>query len=209
MAKSMQHWNGDQLVVIDTETSGLDPSWHELLQIAIVPLDSNCQVRQDVQIFYINIKPEAPERADPDAMRVNKLDLADLVLQGHDCEKAKDLLVEWVNTLGLPYTDYGNRKRLIPLGQNYSFDKGFIEQWLGSSLYNSLFHYHYRDTQVAASFLNDHAAMHAEKVPFSKTGLAWLAKTFNIQNSQHHDALNDCRVTAEVYRQLLMRGGLV
>jgi DNA polymerase III epsilon subunit-like protein len=195
--------------IIDIETTGLDPAWNEIVQIAIVPLDSNCQVRQDVSVFYINIKPEAPERADPEAMKVNKLNLADLVMNGHDCEKAKDLLIEWVGTLGLPYTKFGNRKKLIPLGQNYSFDKGFIEQWLGHALYSDLFHYHYRDTQIAAAYLNDYAAMHAEKVPFSKTGLSWLAKKFNVTNTNHHDALNDCRVTAEIYRQLLMRGGLV
>lgn len=209
MAKSMGHWNGHQLAVIDIETTGLDSAWHEMVQIAIVPLDSDIRVRNDVSIFYINLKPEFPERADPKAMQVNGLDVADLVLNGHDSERAKDMLVEWTDSLGLPYTKYGNRKKLIPLGQNYSFDKGFIEQWLGYDLYSTLFHYHYRDTQIAAAYVNDQAAMQAEKVPFNKINLAWLANKLNIANTNHHDALNDCRVTAEIYRQLLLRGGLV
>ena len=206
MANSMYHWNGSQICAIDTETTGLNPHFHEIIQLCILPLDSNLYPRQDVLPFYVEIIPENPERIDPEAMKVNKLNLEKLLRNGFDQEKVKDLLEQWIEKLGLPYTKYGNRKKIIPLGQNYAFDKAFIINWLGAELYNEFFHYHHRDTMCAAAYLNDKAAMHAEKVPFSKLKLTWLAYKLNIEYNNKHDALDDCRVTAEVYRKLLKRG---
>jgi len=206
MPKSMQHWNGNQLCAIDTETTGLDANWHEMIQIAILPLDSTIKPRQDVLPFYIEVAPEHPERANPKALRVNRKSLAEVTERGHDREKAKDLLEEWIKTLGLPTTKYGNPKKIIPLGQNYAFDMSFLKTWLGIELYNDLFDYHYVDTMITAHFLNDRAAAHAERVPFSKTNLQWLARTLGVRRDRAHDALQDCLSTADVYRLMIQQG---
>jgi len=206
MPKCMQHWNGNQVCVIDTETTGLEPGWHDIVQVCILPLDSNFEPRQDVIPFYLNLKPDSPERADPEALKINGLKLAELAIKGIDTEKAKDLLDAWIEKLDLPYTKYGNRKRIIPLGQNYSFDLGFMKAWLGVDRYGELFDYHYRDTMPAALYLNDRAAMHAESVPFPKVNLRYLASTLKIPYERKHDALEDCRVTAIVYKRMVEQG---
>jgi len=207
MKNSMEHWNGSQMCVIDTETTGLDPYWHEILQICILPLDQNIKPRKDVLPFYIELRPEHPERIDPEAMKVNRLNAAKISQRGFDQEKAKDMLREWYDKLELPFTKSGNyQKRIIPLGQNFAFDKAFILHWLGVEMYNEFFEYHYADTMNTAHYLNDRAAMHGEKVPFSKINLKYLASTLKIPHEFGHDALQDCLVTAEVYRTLLLRG---
>jgi DNA polymerase III epsilon subunit-like protein len=206
MAKSMQHWNGYQLCAIDTETTGLEPGWNEIVQLAIVPLDSQIKPRKDVLPLNMFIKPEHPERAYKEAMKVNKMTLAELAIKGFDSDKARDLLTEWVDKLDLPYTKHGNRKKIIPLGQNYGFDRGFISHWLGLDEYERMFHYHYRDTMIASHYLNDRSAFHAEPVPFPKSNLSYLAKTLSIDHSGAHDALADCLMSAEVYRQMISRG---
>lgn len=206
MARSMQHWNGHLLCAIDTETSGLDPFWHEILQICILPLDSNIEPLQDVMPFYLNLKPEFPERADSEALKKNGLKLTDLALRGVDKIVAIDLLEGWVKKLNLPCTKYGTPKQIMPLGQNYAFDRAFIMRWLGCDLYNQYFNYHHHDTMVTAHYLNDQAAYHADKVPFSKTNLAWLCKALNVESERAHDALSDCLAVAGVYKKLLMRG---
>ena len=66
MGTSMIHWNGHQLCAIDTETTGLDPNYNEIIQICILPLDSNIKPRKDVFPFYIEIVPDHPERASPE-----------------------------------------------------------------------------------------------------------------------------------------------
>jgi DNA polymerase III epsilon subunit-like protein len=202
----MQHWNGNLLCAIDTETSGLDPFFHEILQICILPLDSNIEPLRDVLPFYLNFVPEYPWRAAPEALKKNKLKLHELALNGFDQIKAIDLFEEWIKKLGLPTTKYGTPKQIMPLGQNYSFDKPFIMKWLGVNMYNQYFNYQHHDTMVTAHYLNDRAAYHAERVPFNKTDLQWLCTTLNVQSERAHDALSDCLSVAGVYKKLLQRG---
>lgn len=209
MANSMQHWNDHQLVAIDIETGGLDPNYHEILQIAILPLDSDIKPRRDVMPFYIEMAPEHPQRVEDEALRMNGLDIIRITYRGHDPDKAKDMLEDWVDKLGLSHTKYGNRKRLMPLAHNWQFDSAFIKAWLGISLFGEIFDSRSRDTQVAAAYLNDQAAMRGDVVPFSKIKLSWLCNKLNVENVRAHDALQDCMATAEVYRRLLMSSGVV
>lgn len=206
MSNAMIHWNGNQVCAIDTETTGLIAGYHDLIQICILPLDSNLRPRKDVLPFYIEMIPYHPERAEPKAMQVNRLDFAIIGKRGHHPDKAIDLFEQWVGKLGLPQTKYGRSKKIIPLGQNYPFDMGFIKEWMGAETYNEYFDYNYRDTKVIANFLNDRAGMHVEKVPFPRTSLANISTKLNVSNPNAHDALADCQTTAEVYRRLLQQG---
>jgi DNA polymerase III epsilon subunit-like protein len=204
-SNSMQHWNEHQLCAMDVETTGADPHYHEICQIAILPLDSNIQPRKDVMPFYIDIIPEHPNRIDPAAVTVTKLTMKKILERGHDKFAAQDLLEQWSESLGLRYTRGGIRKRIMPLGHNYAFDKQFIQRWLGSEAYSDLFDGRYRDTMTSALFINDSAACHAESVPYSKANLTWLANHHKIPIDGAHDALQDCIATAEVYRKLCYR----
>ena len=206
MGTSMQHWNLHQMCAIDIETSGLDPRWDQILQIAIVPLDSNIQQRKDIAPLNLFIRPENPELVSRAALKVNRIDLEKITRYGHDIEKAKDMLDNWVNKLKLTHTIYGNRKRILPLAQNWPFDSAFIKNWLGPDHFSEVFDSRYRDTQTVVEYLNDRAAMHADKVPFSKVNLAWICKQLGVVNRSSHDALYDCLATAECYRILTQRG---
>lgn len=209
MANSMVHWNGCHIVAIDTETSGLDPKYHEILQIAMVPLDSNFTPRTDVVPFYMMMQPEHPERIDPDALQVNKLDMEEVMTHGFDKVKAIDLLEAWIDTLGIPHNRSGyNRCKIIPLGQNYAFDLAFIKAWLGVEQYEEWFHYHYRDTMIAALYVNDCHGMKAEPVPFSKVNLTYLCKLLTVERPNAHDALGDCVATAACYKQMMRTRGI-
>ena len=206
MAISMQHWNGNQLCVIDTETTGLDSHQHEICQICILPLDSNIEPRKDILPFYLKLIPWYPERVDEESMKTHKIPLVDLMQNGFDKDKAIDLLAEWLEKLDLPYTPSGFRKQVVPLGQNYAFDLRFIQAWIGINMYNEYFNYHFKDTMTTAGYLNDRAAMHGEKVPYSKVNLQWLCSTHKIKTERAHDALSDCVATAKVYKEMLKVG---
>lgn len=203
---SMKHWNGHQMCAIDTETTGFDCTFHEMCQFSCIPLDANLKVRKDVIPFTIHLRLEHPERADAEAMKVNKLTVAWLQINGFDRFKAIDMFEEWKTKLKLQYTVGGKQKQIIPLGQNYHFDAGFIAAWCGDLQYREWFHYHYRDTMLAATYLNDRAGMHGEKVPFNKVRLQTLANNLNVEHEALHDSLEDAKVTLEVYRKLCMSG---
>lgn len=202
MARMMVHCNGNMICAIDTETTGLDPRYNEIWQICILPLDSDLKPNKDHHPFYLMMKPSRPEYINWEIpiFKRNKKKILDAINRGHDPEKAHDLLGEWIEKLELPTTKWGTPKKIMPLGQNYAFDKAFIQQWLGMEQYEEWFDYHDRDTMVLANFFNDYAAFRGNPAPFAKVNLPWLCKQFNIVNSRAHDALSDCVATADVYR---------
>ena len=209
MSNSMQHLNGDIFCVIDVETTGDILGHHEVVQICLLPLDSNMEVIQDVLPFYMNIKPDRPEAAQKAAMKVNKLDMFKLCSTGIDKFAAIGLLKNWMyETLKLPYNKSGyHRCRVVPVGHNYcGFDYGFIRAWFDecSEDYNEFFSFHPRDTMIFAAGINDRMAMRAKAVPFPKLGLKDIAKVLGVDydTSRHHDALYDCQLTANVFKQL-------
>jgi DNA polymerase III epsilon subunit-like protein len=194
---------------MDTETTGLDPFTHEIVQLAIIPLDSNIEVRKDVMPFHIKMKPDFPNRIDPEAFKVSGHKLEDLMATGFDKDTAMTLLEDWIQKLGLPVTASGRPKKIIPLGQNYAgFDKFFMIKWLGHLQYNEWFDYHLPDTMSVACYLNDRAAMRAEKVPFSKINLTYLASTLKIPHDRAHDALQDALMASRVYQRMLKMGSM-
>ena len=207
-SNSAQHWNGCQAVVMDVETTGLDAHFNEIIQFAAVPLDANLEIRKDVMPLCMKLKPDHPERASKEAMRVNGQNLADLARTGHDQQKGADLLGEWIDRLGLPMNKGGyNRCKIIPLGQNFAFDRNFLQQWIGPEQYHEWFHFHFRDTMILALGMNDRASFRCEPVPFPKVNLTYLASQLGIENSGAHDALQDCRMTAEIYKTLVTQTG--
>jgi DNA polymerase III epsilon subunit-like protein len=206
MGKSMIHWNGDMACAFDTETSGTDPDWHEIVQIAALPLDSNFDPRNDVMPFYVNMKPNHPERVDPKALRVSGLSLSDLMTRGLDQERARDLFLEWVDGLGLPYTPGGYRKRLIPVGHNYFFDRNFISRWLGQETYDELISHFARDTMTVAAFLNDNSAFKVNPPHFQKLDLRYVCSKLGVEKYDRHDALEDCAMAARAYKALVSKG---
>lgn len=195
----MRHLNGDLLCVLDTETTGLDPTKHDLVQICVLPLNNLLEPEKSIMPFYMNLKPKSPENADKEAMKINKLNIADLMLHGIDPWKAADLFDEWFQKLNLAF-----RKKIAILGHNTPFDIGFVKEWLGQESYGQFFSHAIRDTMIAAAFINDRASFAGEMCPFPKVNLQYLCSSLGIVHDQGHDALQDCLKTAEVYRKLML-----
>ena len=202
---SMVHTNGHLICAVDVETTGLTPGYHDLIQIAVVPLDCNIKPIQTVLPFYMNMKPHYPEHIDKKLLRSGKVKIMNIINSGIDPDKAADLFDEWFMELNLPITQ-NEHKRIMPLWTNGSFDKDFLREWLGRENYESYFHFHERDTQVIGLFLNDRYDHHAEfKLPFSRVGLTNMCEELGVSNDMVHDALQDCLATADLYRALLTR----
>lgn len=192
--------HGHKLCAVDTETTGLDYKKHDIIQIAIVPLDLHLRPDKNFLPFNMHLKPARPENAEPKALKVNRKNLSNLMAEGIDPFQAADLLEEWFEKLKLPIG-----RKIAIIGQNYCFDKAFITEWLGPLTYEYMFDYHYRDTMITAQYLNDRAAVHGNPPPFSSgVSLTRIARKLNIEPEGAHDALTDCLLVAECYR-LMMR----
>jgi DNA polymerase III epsilon subunit-like protein len=201
MSRLVHNW-GDLVAVVDVETTGLDPYYHEIVQLTIIVLDSNFNPMKEIIPFDIYMRPNFIERIDKSAMEVNGISLKDLINIGIDSESAKDLLNDWFYKLPLDMSSI-NHKRLRPIGHNYKFDYSFLVSWLGSQNYDMLFHYHHRDTMSIVEFINDMYAMKGENVPFSKRSLTDVCRVLDVKRERAHNSLDDCYATAECYRKLV------
>ena len=192
------HLNGNLLVSVDLETTGRRPGYHEIIQIACVPLDSELKPAANLRPFYSLLKPNFPERAESQAQFKHNISLEELVLHAPDQDKVKDRLVEWFEELDLPF-----KKSLVPLAHNWAFESSWLKEWMGVTLFDDIWFSHARDGMLLAIAINDRAAMRGEEIPFNRVGLGSLCRKFNVINANAHDALADALAEAEVYRALL------
>lgn len=195
----MTHLNNNLMCVIDCETTGDVPGFHDIYQVCILPLNAELRPYKDMPPFYCDMKLKRPENIDPAVYKkaYHRQRICDSEISGLDAYRAADLFDEWFQKLALNYN-----KQIVPLAQNWPFDRGFIIDWLGNESFKQYFSALYRDTMVASLFVNDHADFMNEAIPFAKNNLKWLAQVFTIPHERAHDALQDCLVTAEVYRHM-------
>lgn len=188
--------NHNVLASVDVETTGLMAGYHEIIQIAIVPLDSDVKPSEVMRPFYINIRPEHPGRQ-KGAVHVHAIS-KDVVNNAVSQEKASDLLDEWFNGLDLPFG-----KKLAPLAHNWGFERGFLTHWLGLATFDSMFHPYARDTMCMGTMINDAAAWHGRDCPFRRLSLTSMCEVFGFDILNAHDALADALACARLYREML------
>lgn len=194
------HLNNNLLCAIDTETTGTIPGFHDIIQVAIIPLNAALDPAKEISPFYMDLQPKRPENAVPQAMRRNRVKLTDAMINGMEPYRAADLFDEWLKKLNLPF-----EKRIIPLAHNWPFDRGFIIDWLGVESFDQYFDARYRDTMVMASFCNDLADHRTEPFPYAKVDLTYMCGTLKIERERAHDALQDALATSKLYKELLKK----
>lgn len=195
----MTHLSGSLLAAIDFETTGRRPGFHEIIQIAILPLDHDLQPTDAAPVFYMNIRPDHPERCEKGAFYIHGIDLDVLELHAPSQDRAIDLLCDWFNQLDLP-----QNRVVVPLAHNWAFESSFLKGWLGPDLVDQMFHSHGRDSMALAASINDRAFFRGDEIVFSKLGLVPLCAQLGIPYENAHDALADCRASVELYRRLLL-----
>ena len=163
------------LCVVDTETTGLDFSRHEIIELACIVYDQT----QDLILkeYEAKIAPNHIETADPKALKINGYDKnAGLYKKG-----LKSALIKF-NSLA---------KDCIIVGQNIAFDLGFINKAMSDLGIKPAFD---RRSLEVSSLCWFHIRGEMEKM-----SLAELCNHFGITNFNSHGALVDCRRTLELY----------
>jgi DNA polymerase III epsilon subunit-like protein len=190
--------NHDIFCAIDTETTGLQAGFHDIIEIAIVPLTYDLKPDKKYRIFDMMIKPGRPENVEYDAMSVNRMSFAEINANGFEAGQAADMFDEWFDRLNLAFG-----KRIVPVAANWPHDRAFIMDWLGVKNYEAKFSHKFRDIMGITLFMNDHAAFQGEAYPVQKHDLTYLCNTFGVPRDRAHRALDDAFATAEVYRRIL------
>lgn len=165
---------------IDIETTGLNLTKHEIIEIGCVLTTPALQV---IEEFELKIKPERIKDADPVSLKISHYDPA-LWKSAHTLGKAMKIFSKKV-------------KDSIMVGQNVAFDSGFLEYaFVKTGIVNSM-HYHKLDTISIAW-----AKLHREP-DLEHFSLRELCLRFDIKNEGSHTGLGDARATFELYKKLI------
>jgi DNA polymerase-3 subunit epsilon len=168
------------LAFIDIEFTGLNVIEHEIIEIGCVITTPKLKV---IKKFGLKIKPEHIENADPVALKVNHYNSADWT-RAYTLKDAMKIFSKKV-------------KNCIMVGQNVSFDSGFLEYAFVKTKSKNNMHFHKLDTISIAW-----AKLH--KIPdIDHFSLRELCKYFGIKNKHPHSALSDAYATFELYKKLM------
>lgn len=173
------------------------PGWHEIIQIAIIPIGPNFERFEGIDPFIRLVAPKHPERADPDASRTHGIDVDELARTGRSQEDTVDDLTHWFNNIDLAY-----ERRLIPIAHNWQFEATFLKAWLGCALFDRMWQANACDSMAAANFLRYMAHAQGKPVPFDSVNLEYLCKRFGIINEKPHDAYFDALCGARLFGKL-------
>ena len=168
------------LAFIDIETTGLDVLAHEIIEIGVVLATPRLKM---IEKFELKIKPEHIENADPVALKVNHYNEPDWV-GAYTLEEALKIFLRKV-------------KDCIMVGQNVSFDSGFLEYSLAKTKLKNSLHYHKLDTISIAW-----AKLHKQS-DITHFSLRELCEYFEVKNERAHSALSDAQATFLLYKKLM------
>lgn len=164
-------------IVLDTETTGLDPKGgHRIVEIGCVELDNHMPTGETYH-QYINPRRDMPD----EAFRIHGLSQEYL----SDFPEFSDIASAFVEFIG-------DAKLII---HNASFDMGFINAELNA---------HDLDL-IPMDRATDTVALARRKFPGARANLDALCQRFGIDNSNRdlHGALLDARLLADVYLELI------
>lgn len=210
----MEHLNDNILCVVDVETTGPRPRYHDIIEVCVLPLDRMLKPAKQTNVFCMDLVPMRKDNIDFEALRIqrkymdqvvkNKIcwdreRLVNLTLSGCEPSRAADLFVEWWEQLRLlPF------KRIMPIAHNWCFDREFLIDWLGYETFDMCFDPRYRDTMAMSLYDNDIAGWHGNDYQYPKNNLAYLCSQLGVHRDRRHTALDDCVATAECFRKMVL-----
>lgn len=169
-----------QLIVVDTETTGLDTAQHWPLEVAAI------NVATGEEFYFVPVLPgDALNQADGKAMQINRYfergvyaDRLSLAGTENAWLQLWDMLAG--NTLG---------------GSNPAFDAAMLNR--GVQYHGAPSPWHHRLADLAAFAA---PAMHLP--PNELPGLDKVCQYLEVENEGDHTALGDARATAECFKRL-------
>jgi len=176
-------------LVIDTETTGLSPRFHKTLTVGLLLIDVEKTHLNILDQNHIFIKHDH-YNASPGAMSVNKINLIQHNQIAIPPCKACNQINDFIEKNVLHETPI--------VGHNISFDKGFLSALFDQGNMPSKFHHHSEDTMWIWRNLQKN-----NLVPQGRSNLGTVANHFGIDYEKAHDALADCKITAQVYHELI------
>lgn len=182
------------LAIVDVETTGLDPGYHEMVDLGAIYVDPE---GRELGRFFVRIHPPHPERLDPGAAAVN----------GYSVERWRELgavdEAEAVRQWLAFHAPLANGRRVLFTALNVWFDQAFTAALLArhEARWRDLFHYQVLDLPSMAWAQGARALTGAE-----------LAARYGIEaetrDPLQHTGASGVDFNLALYRALLASGRL-
>lgn len=180
------------LALIDVETTGLDPRFHEIIDVGIIYCDLE---GKELGRLYVRVMPDHPERLDPIAKSINGFDVGYWQANGAVPE------AEAVRQIQAFHARAAGGRSMMFTAYNVQFDVGFMDALL---------------TQHGVKW-RDLWAWNALDLPSMAWGMglrqtqnARLAEAVGVKpettNPLDHTGISGAQFNLDLYRALLARG---
>ncbi len=133
--ESPDNW---RLAFIDVETTGLQPGYHEMIDIGMIMTDLS---GKEISRTFLRIMPEHPERLSPDAAAVNGFSMKRWKsLHTYSKQSAVDSLISFRKHVA-------GSKQVLLVAYNCSFDAAFLDHLFQSAdqTWRDYFYYYILD----------------------------------------------------------------
>lgn len=177
------------MIVVDTETSGLDPAKHSILSIGAVDFDNpeNC--------FYGECRLREGTLVEENALRINGFNLEQIENSTKSCEELLKEFLEWSRKIN---------DRTIA-GHNVQFDISFLSE--SFRFYNLDWIFGHRHVDLHSVFYF-YMLKNKLNIPFrsnrSNIDLDFIIDYLKLKKGDSfHNALEDARLTCQAFSILL------
>lgn len=177
-------------LVIDSETTGLSPNYNQVLTIGMTLVDVDKRKLDFIQEKHILIRHDNYNMSKT-AMQINGIDINEHHKKASPVKKVIKEIQSFLKKHNLFDTTI--------VGHNLSFDKRFISALFEQE--GSI--YPFARDQEDTMFIWNNLKRRGLVNPYKNSKLGTLAEHFNIDYSSAHDALEDCKITAKVYHEML------
>jgi len=175
----------------DTETTGLDPRKHDIIQLAaIVEIDGEIEAKK-----VWKCRPFNPESADPKALEIHGFTLEDLAKE----MPPASMHFEFVSLMKQFVDPYKREDKFYPAGFNIKFDMDFLLNLFlncDDNYFGSWFNGYTLDAYPLYAALKARGIIEPENLR-----LETLAKMAGVK-IKAHDALSDILASREIYNNV-------
>ncbi|MCE9592822.1 MAG: 3'-5' exonuclease [Planctomycetes bacterium] len=183
-----------KLLVVDTETGGTDPRRHSLLTVGAVVWDQG-EIGEELGLRVL----ERELVVDPEAMAINRIDLAE---HHRDALEPRLAAIELVKFVERNFVGSKGPEPAVVCGHNVAFDVAFLKRLFEQAElpYDKCFSHRTLDTASVLRFLALAGRIPAEWVGSSK---AFAHFGIRFSRNARHTATADARATARLLNRLL------
>jgi hypothetical protein len=205
----LMNFNGNKLCAISITYSGINPNFHEICEIGIVPMNYNFDRDRRFNPLYLTIKSTNFELYDSQTANISKKDFIKIQSTGVDSLDAYDHIMKYIKSLKLKKTKFGTDRRIIPLVYNYGLFYSLMTSTFGPIAFQDMFHHWYRDLLPVAAAIQDYQVRKMVKeLAFPKLDLGYISCQLSIPNRSLKGVLPTCVKIQRCYKKIVMEGSL-